>query len=344
MAARRATALDVAKLAGVSRSAVSMVLNGNANGNVAKESQERIRVAAKELNYLPNPVAVSLRNQRTSTLGIITDEIVTSPFAGRLVSGASNAAIARGHMVLVIDTERIPERDKLAIESLQHRRVDGLIYATGGLRSLTVPQQLLTQPAALANCFDPLNQLMSVVPSEVEGGRSAAELLLRLGHQRIALLGGDDDDAAPLREQGYREAMEAAGLAREKQRVVVTGWDINQGYRAAQTVLAAPDRPTAILCANDRVATGVLLLAAAAGIKVPGDLSVIGYDDQQYVAANLVPALTTVALPHAEIGALAVNHVLDALDNRASPPPGQVLVPCPLIERASTGPVPPPGH
>lgn len=129
MAARKATALDVAKVAGVSRSAVSMVLNGNVKGNVSKEAQERIRAAAKELSYLPNPVAVSLRNQRTATLGIVTDEIVTSPFAGRLVSGATNAALARGYMILVVDTEHIPGRDELAIDALQHRRVDGLIFA-----------------------------------------------------------------------------------------------------------------------------------------------------------------------------------------------------------------------
>lgn len=337
MAARKATALDVAKVAGVSRSAVSMVLNGNIKGNVSKDAQERIRAAAKELNYLPNPVAVSLRNQRTSTLGIVTDEIVTSPFAGRLVSGATNAALARGYMILVVDTEHIPGRDELAVEALQHRRVDGLIHATGGLKPYTPPELFRSQPSALANCFDPQDTLPAVVPDEVTGSRRATELLLDLGHRRIALLGGDDQNAALLREQGYRAAMTAAGLDRHHQRVIVTGWDIDQGYRAAESVLQEPNRPTAILAANDRVATGILLYAAAAGIKVPEGLSVVGYDDQQYVAANLVPALTTVALPHAEIGAIAVDRVLDELEGRGRRTE-RVLVPCPLITRQSTAP------
>lgn len=339
MATRKATALDVAKVAGVSRSAVSMVLNGNIKGNVSKEAQERIRAAAKELNYLPNPVAVSLRNQRTSTLGIVTDEIVTSPFAGRLVSGATNAALARGYMVLVVDTEHIPGRDELAIDALQHRRVDGLIHATGGLKPYSAPERFRSQPAALANCFDPEDRLPGVVPDEVTGSRRATELLLQLGHRRIALLGGDDQDAALLREQGYRQAMNRAGLHAGEQRVVVTGWHIDQGYRAAESVLGAPEPPTAILAANDRVATGILLYAAAAGITVPGELSVIGYDDQQYVAANLIPALTTVALPHAEIGAIAVGRVLDEIEGKGRRSE-RVLVPCPLITRQSTAPAP----
>ncbi|MFJ6279564.1 LacI family DNA-binding transcriptional regulator [Arthrobacter subterraneus] len=337
MTARKATALDVAKVAGVSRSAVSMVLNGNIKGNVSREAQERIRAAARELNYLPNPVAVSLRNQRTATLGIVTDEIVTSPFAGRLVSGATNAALARGYMILVVDTEHIPGRDELAIDALQHRRVDGLIYATGSLKPYSPTDPFRAQPAALANCFDPQDRLAAVVPDEVTGSRRATELLLELGHRRIALLGGDDENAALLREQGYRTAMENAGLSFRDQQVVVTGWDIDQGYRAAESVLQEPDRPTAVLAANDRVATGILLYAASAGIRVPEQLSVVGYDDQQNVAANLVPALTTVALPHAEIGAIAVNRVLDELEG-GERRTERVLVPCPLITRQSTAP------
>ncbi|GAB3253322.1 LacI family DNA-binding transcriptional regulator [Arthrobacter pigmenti] len=340
MAHRPATALDVAKRAGVSRSAVSMVFNGHADGNVAKESQHRILAAAEELSYKPNSIAVSLRNQRTHTLGIITDEIVTSPFAGRLVSGASNAAMERGYMVLVIDSEGAPGRDVQAIEALRHRRVDGLIYATGGLQAFHPPAQLLSQPAAMANCYDPDDDVLGVVPDEVEGGYAAAKLLLDLGHREIALLGGRDNPAVPLREQGYRRAMTEFGVA-QGQQVVSTGWDIDQGYHAAAAVLSGRDRPTAIVCANDRVATGVLLYAAAAGIRVPEQLSVVGYDDQQHVAANLVPSLTTIALPHAEIGAEAVTRVLDALQGRGGlKPSGPVLIPCPVVERDSTGPVP----
>jgi LacI family transcriptional regulator len=337
---RKATALDVAQRAGVSRSAVSMVLNGKADGNVTLERQERVLRAAAELDYTPNSVAVSLRNQRTATIGIITDEIVTSPFAGRLISGASRTALEHGYMVLVVDTEQDPSRDGVAAQQLVHRQVDAIMYATGSLREVTAPPAMLTLPGVLANCTDSASPLPSIVPAEVEGGRAATQLLLDLGHRRITMLTGTlSSPAAPQREQGYREAMQHAGLGPEHQRVHLTGWDIDEGYHAAAAILG-PDRPTAVICANDRVATGVLLYAAAAGLRVPEDLSVVGYDDQQHVAANLVPALTTVALPHAETGRIAISMLVDAVEGRSkrSPQrqPESIQVPCQIVERAST--------
>jgi LacI family transcriptional regulator len=337
MVKRKATALDVARRAGVSRSAVSLVLNGRATGNVTAERQERVLRAAAELDYTPNSVAVSLRNQQTSTIGIITDDIVTSPFAGRLISGASRTALARGYMVLVVDTEHDRVRESSAAQQLVHRQVDGIMYATGSLREITVPPAMLTLPAILANCTDAASGLQSVIPAEVEGGRAAAQLLIDLGHRRITLLTGTlSSPAAPQREQGYREAMEAAGLGREQQHVHATGWDIDEGYRAASSVLGGSNRPTAIVCSNDRVATGVL--------RVPQDLSVVGYDDQQNLAANLVPALTTVALPHAEIGAAAMSMLLDAVEGKTTATEateeGTLRVPCRIIPRASTAAVP----
>ncbi|WP_461190030.1 LacI family DNA-binding transcriptional regulator [Arthrobacter sp. Z4-13] len=346
MIKRKATALDVAQRAGVSRSAVSLVLNGRGRGNVTAERQERVLRAAAELEYTPNSVALSLRNQRTSTIGIVTDEIVTSPFAGRLISGASRTALARGYMVLVVDTEHDMSREGAVAQQLVHRQVDGIMYATGGLREVMAPPAMLTLPGILANCTDVASGLRSVVPAEVDGGRAAAQLLIELGHRRITLLTGTlTSPAAPQREQGYREAMERAGLGPDQQRVHLTGWDINEGYRAAAAVLGGGDRPTAIICSNDRVATGVLLYAAAAGLRVPQDLSVVGYDDQQHVAANLVPALTTVALPHMEIGATAISMLLDAVEGKApaagNAEAGTVYMPCRIIERSSTAAVPP---
>jgi LacI family transcriptional regulator len=219
------------------------------------------------------------------------------------------------------------------------------MYATGSLREITAPPAMLTLPAILANCTDAASRLQSVIPAEVDGGRAAAQLLIDLGHRRITLLTGTlSSPAAPQREQGYREAMQEAGLGREQQHVHATGWDIDEGYRAASSVLGGRDRPTAIICSNDRVATGVLLYAAAAGLRIPQDLSVVGYDDQQNLAANLVPALTTVALPHAEIGAAAMSLLLDAVEGKApaagSTEAGTVHMPCRIIPRSSTATVP----
>ncbi|MGA8791075.1 MAG: LacI family DNA-binding transcriptional regulator, partial [Paenarthrobacter sp.] len=346
---RKATALDVAKLAGVSRSAVSLVLNGRGDGNVAKESQDRIRAAALELNYSPNAIALSLRNQRSRVIGILSDEVVVSPFDGNIIGGADDIARSRGFVTVVMDTERDSARDAGAIETLLDRQVDGLMYVTVGLKPIDVPQGMLRVPSVLANCYDalPQPQLHHVIPDEVTGGREAAEHLLQLGHRDIALLAGDEDSpAAPLRVQGYRDAHAAANVPLQGDRIFMAGWDIDAGYRGAMKLLdgvSPADRPTAIMCANDRLAVGVTLAAARLGLSVPGDLSVMGYDDETRIADTMVPALTTMALPLREIGRAAMTTLLDAIEGTDTTGKGttvETMVPCRLVIRESTGPAP----
>ncbi|MGO4144220.1 LacI family DNA-binding transcriptional regulator [Paenarthrobacter sp. YAF11_1] len=346
---RKATALDVAKRAGVSRSAVSLVLNGRGDGNVAKESQDRIRAAALELNYSPNAIALSLRNQRSRVIGILSDEVVVSPFDGNIIGGADDIARSRGFVTVVMDTERDSARDAGAIETLLDRQVDGLMYVTVGLKPIDVPQGMLRVPSVLANCYDalPEPQLHHVIPDEVTGGREAAEHLLQLGHRDIALLAGyEDSPAAPLRVQGYRDAHAAANVPLRGDRIVMAGWDIDAGYRGAMKLLdgvSPADRPTAIMCANDRLAVGVTLAAARLGLSVPGELSVMGYDDETRIADTMVPALTTMALPLREIGRAAMTTLLDAIEGTNTTGKGttmETMVPCRLVIRESTGPAP----
>lgn len=346
---RKATALDVAKRAGVSRSAVSLVLNGRGDGNVAKESQDRIRAAAVELNYSPNAIALSLRNQRSRVIGILSDEVVVSPFDGNIIGGADDVARSRGFVTVVMDTERDTARDASAIETLLDRQVDGLMYVTVGLKPIEVPQGMLRVPSVLANCYDdhPEPQLQHVIPDEVSGGREATDHLLRLGHRDIALLAGSEDSpAAPLRAQGYRDAHAAAGLKASEDRIFMAGWDIDAGFHGAMKLLddvSPANRPTAIMCANDRLAIGVALAAARLGLRVPEDLSIMGYDDETRIADTMVPALTTMALPLREIGRAAMTTLLDAIegtDGMAQGTSVETMVPCRLVTRESTGPVP----
>ncbi|UKA48903.1 LacI family DNA-binding transcriptional regulator [Arthrobacter sp. FW305-123] len=346
---RKATALDVAKKAGVSRSAVSLVLNGRGDGNVAKESQDRIRQAALELNYSPNAIALSLRNQRSRVIGILSDEVVVSPFDGNIIGGADDVARARGFVTVVMDTERDAARDASAIETLLDRQVDGLMYVTVGLKPIEIPHGMLRVPSVLANCYDdqPQPQLHHVIPDEVTGGREATEHLLELGHQDIALLAGSEDSpAAPLRVQGYRDAHAAAGIPVRNDRIFMAGWDIDAGFRGAMKLLdgvSPVERPTAIMCANDRLAVGVTLAAARLGLRVPEDLSVMGYDDETRIADTMVPSLTTMALPLREIGRAAMTTLLDAIEGTGDADfgtPVETMVPCRLVVRESTGPVP----
>ena len=151
---RKATALDVAKLAGVSRSAVSLVLNGRGDGNVALESQQRIREAAAALNYSPNAIALSLRNQQSRVIGIVSDHVVVSAFDGNIIGGADDVARSRGFVTVAMDTEFDAARDESAVETLLDRQVEGLMYVTEGLKPLEVPPGMLRVPSVLANCFD----------------------------------------------------------------------------------------------------------------------------------------------------------------------------------------------
>lgn len=340
---RKATSRDVAERAGVSRSAVSMVLNGRGAGNIAPDKQAAIRAAAVALDYTPNAVALSLRNRRTATLGLVTDGIASTAFGGRIVEGAAAVAEEAGFVLVVMDTHRDAEREDQAYRTLLDRRVDALAYAAMTFREYEAPAVLLSVPSVLADCVDPTGRVPAFVPDEVGGGYRAARALLDAGHRDIVLVSGTADVpgqehklAVGQRDAGFRKAVaEVGGVASDP---VEAGWDISDGYRAATVVLSGSSRPTGILCANDRVAVGVVLAAGALGLSVPGDLSVVGYDDDENLAPFMVPALTTVALPFRAMGEQAARRLLDALAGTAEPAPSTVLMDCPLIERSSVAP------
>ncbi|MCQ4207361.1 LacI family DNA-binding transcriptional regulator [Streptomyces longispororuber] len=338
----RPTARDVAELAGVSRAAVSFVFSGRAQGNLSAATQERIRSAADQLGYRPDEVARSLRKQRSAVIGMLSDEIATSPFAGRMVLGAMEAARARGHQVLLLESRKDPAMEAEAVAELRARRVDGIVYAAMSMRRTAVPGTIAPERCVLANCLprEP-GSYASVVAAERAGGRAAVDVLISAGHRDIALLGGETDDvAATDRAHGFDDGLRAAGLTARPEWTLRVGWQIDEGFAAALELLDGPDRPTGIVCANDRVATGVLLAAARLGIAVPEQLSIVGYDDQDQMADRLVPALTTVALPHHAMGAAAVNLLLDAVDAGADVDRTACEeLPCPVVLRQSvTGP------
>jgi LacI family transcriptional regulator len=347
---RQATSADVARLAGVSRSAVSLVLNGRADGNISAEKQQRVREAAAELGYRPNASAVNLRRQRTATIGLIADEIATSPFAGKLVQGSRDVALERGYMLFGMDTGFDRAREEEAVRLLRARQVDAFVYAAMSMRPTTVPESMSALPTVLANCFDAAGA--GVVPDEVAGQYAASRAVFDAGHRDVTYLAGAERSGRPpipavaRRIEGFERALTevvGAGAAATpvagEPRVQRTGWDIDDGYRAAMRLLDRADRPTAVLCGNDRLALGVAFAAARLGLRIPQDLSLVGYDDEERLADRMVPPLTTVALPHARIGAVATGLLLDAVATGDDAPlREQVLVPCDLVERGSVAP------
>ncbi|MCI9890074.1 LacI family DNA-binding transcriptional regulator [Micrococcales bacterium 31B] len=341
----KATAKDVATLAGVSRTAVSMVINGSADGNIAPDKQERIRAAMAELNYTPNTVARNLRSQSTQSLGVISDAIASSPWAGAMLLAATEYALQRGYVTLHIETGD-DERPELRVAkmaagaaTLRGREVDGLALFTMGHDALRLGASLGAGPFAVGNCRDESGAYPSFIPDDEQGGFDAAQHLIDAGHRDLVMLAGDDHtEAAVLRTRGFGRALKRAGLPHEPHRVVLSDWGIHNGYRATAAVLARPHPPTALFCINDRVATGAYLAAAHAGLDVPRDLSIIGFDDEIKLAAELTPGLSTMALPHVEMGVRTMQCLIEQVENPADPgatKPRVTKLLCPLVTRGS---------
>lgn len=332
---------DVAELAGVSATTVSFVINQTPNTNIPLETQERVWEAVRSLNYRPNVMARGLRSQTTQTIGFISDEVASTPYAGRIIQGAQDLAWQHNYLLLLINTGNNRELKEAAVTTLLDRQVDGIVYATMYHRPVHPPANIHEVPAVLLDCFSEARDLPSVVPDEVKGGRDAVRHLLQKGHQRIGFLA----DAKPIpaqlgRMEGYRQAHAEFGLPVDDSLI----WYFNDsiqvsGYEGAMHLLQLPDRPTALFCFNDRAAMGAYDAIRKLGLRIPEDVAVVGYDNHEMIAAHLYPTLTTMQLPHYEMGRWAIAHLLQLMGQRSSDQKGdpvQHMIECPLIERAST--------
>ncbi|NTU81965.1 MAG: substrate-binding domain-containing protein [Chloroflexales bacterium] len=326
---------DVARVAGVSRTTVSFVVNNVPNTNIPHDTQERVWAAVKELGWRPNAMARGLRMQQSHLIGIISDQITTSPHAGRILQGAQDAAWAHSKMLLVVNTSDNLDIEHAALQMMLERQVEGLIYATMYHRQVLPPPALAQVPAILVDCYLADRSLASVVPDEVQGGRVATDLLLRKGHRRIGFI----NKVGPLpamfgRLEGYKQALAAYGVPFDPGYVRAGTVIAQEGYCLALELLQLPERPSALFCYNDSMAMGAYDAARQLGLAIPGDVAIVGFDNQELIAAQLRPPLTTVELPHYEMGQWAVQYLLGRL-NDTQPRLLQHSVACQLIERDS---------
>jgi LacI family transcriptional regulator len=339
---RRANIRDIAAHAGVSVTTVSLVLNRIEGTRIAEETRRRVEESAAALGYAPNGLARGLRRQRSETLALLSDEIATTPYAGKIILGAQETASRHGWVLMVMTTGGDAGVEQREIKTLLQHRVDGVLYATMYHRKVDVPAELDGVPLVLLDSVSDRTDLPSVVPDEVTGGRDAAEELLRAGHRRIAFATNlDDIPATHGRLHGYRQALETAGITFDPGLVHAEASDTEGGHRAALALLDRADPPTALFCFNDRMAMGAYRAAQQLGLRIPADLSVVGFDDQEIISAGLYPGLTTMALPHYEMGAWSVDTLIETItsDRRRKPPPAaHVSMPCPLVRRGSVGP------
>jgi LacI family transcriptional regulator len=335
---------DVAREADVSITTVSFVLNDVEGVSISQETRDRVQEAISKLNYRPNAAAATLRTNRTHSIGLITDHIAASPFAGDIILGAQQEAWEAGQLLTIIHTGNDPGVTKAAIEILLERRVDGIICATLAHREFSPPTIVGEVPTVLLNCIDPDGRFPSVVPDEVRGGFLATMALLEAGHRRIGLLnfhnleefaGGHPPEQGRL--AGYRQALETFGVPFDPSLVVPAGYEVDHGFAAMQCLLTRRPDLTAIFCGNDRLAMGAYFALADAGKRIPEDVSVVGFDDQRLISANLRPALSTVALPFEALGRTAVQ----VLQHGAGAVPHEPQrIPCHFVSRDSIARLP----
>lgn len=335
---------DVAREAGVSVTTVSHILNNVEYARASDETRARVRATAEALGYRPNRMARSLRLQRSEMVGFLSEDIATTPHAGRIILGAQEAAREAGLTLVLVNTSRSLDDASRETQVLLRQQVDGILYATMFHRILDVPDRLTDVPSVLIDAEDSSGRVPGVVPDEAGGAEAAVEELVSYGHTRIGFLTNDEDVPATRgRLQGYRDSLDRAGITFDPTLVIARTSETAGGYEAALELFSRPNRPTALFCYNDRMAMGAYRAAAERGLRIPEDLSVVGFDNQEIVADGLFPGLTTVELPHYEMGQWAMRHLVQVMSNRETTahPPGTHpatsphVLPCPLVRRDS---------
>ncbi|MFP5365834.1 LacI family DNA-binding transcriptional regulator [Pseudarthrobacter phenanthrenivorans] len=329
---------DVAKAAGVSVTTVSHALSEAHSSRVNARTVEHIKAVAGDLGYAPNRLASGLRNQRSQILGLVSDEITTTPFAGAMIQGAQDAASEHGHLLMVVNSGLDNELERQEIRALQQHQVDGVIYARMFNQLVSVPAELGGFPTIVLDATPDNPELSSVVPDESGAGESAAELLVAAGHRRIAMINNEDDiPAAHQRLAGFREGLARHGLELPDSRLVTAHPSTAGGREAALQLLAGSERPTALFCFNDQMAMGAYQAAGHLGLGIPDDLSIVGVDNLELIADALWPGLSTMALPHYEMGRWAVLKLLNELEDPGTARMHEKIA-CPLVERHSVAP------
>ena len=353
MARGPSTLKDVANSAGVSTATVARVLHNR--GYVAAETRQLVESAILATGYQLNAVAQGLRKQRTLVLGHLLYGISPNPFFANIALGVAEEAAEHGCGVLIANTQEDRHLERLAVETLIRRRVDAILFTTvrdEAIIRLAMDARIPVVQVERTRVLD----APAVTVDNYRGAFDAVQHLIDLGHRRVAYIGERPDSPAhdardgslrlveAERLSGYRDALRHGGLAVDDTIVDLDGryTDLQYARSATRRLLAVPPRPTAIFAACDLIAAGVLQELSRAGLRVPTDISVVGFDDT--LAERLTPALTTVAQPMVQIGRLAAAIAIEALqdlgtETTGGAAPRRERLTTQLVIRDSTGPV-----
>lgn len=321
---------DVAARAGVSPGLVSRLLSNDTSLTVRPETREAVLAAVRDLDYVPNSTAASLRRNRTDVIGLVLDR-VTNPVFTEVVHGAQEAAAEFGYGLLMADAEEAEKDETFLTGIIKSRRVDGLLLQGGyGPRAEMLQRYSEAIPSVIVNSAG--NDAASGVRLEDDAAaRLATSYLIELGHRNVAFVAGTPGAASDARQRGYEAALAAAGLPLRRELVIPAGWQAEDGRLAVRESLHSGRGGEAdgFVVGTSVAALGVLAALAEAGVGVPGDVSVIGIHDPWF-APHLTPALTTVALPLFELGRRSVLQLLTHIDS-GRPPEVVITDPPPLL-------------
>ncbi|HIH0795452.1 TPA: substrate-binding domain-containing protein [Vibrio cholerae] len=309
-----ATMKDIARLAGVSTSTVSHVINKSRF--VSDEIAERVNNAAQQLNYAPSALARSLKMNRTKTIGMLVTTS-TNPFFGEVVKGVERSCYHQGYNLILCNTEGDNQRMKASINTLLQKRVDGLLLMCSTLEGerLDVFDRYPDIPIVVMDWGPILFASDKIQDNSLQGGYMAAKHLIECGHKEIGCITGPlIRHQAQMRYEGYKRALAEAGIAINPDWIVESDFECEGGYQAFEKLYQRGKLPSALFVSNDMMAMGVIQAASQRGLRVPDDLSLIGYDDV-HIAKFMTPALTTIHQPKYRLGKAAVDTLLYRLEN-----------------------------
>ena len=307
------TLVEIAQVAGVSVSTVSRALS-NGKYPLKQETRQNILKLAEEMGYKPNLVARSLQSNRSHLVGVVVDRM-QSPFAAATVEGIQDGLRNAGYSISIAYSNRDQAIATQAIHTFYSHQVDGIIILNSWLHTFNDPiLSLQDRPFVFINRLFGSSRQNCVGPGDRQGARLATQHLVDLGHRRIGYINGMEDwIEAQNRLAGYCDVLTERGLPVDEALIRHGNWSIESGYEAAQELLALADRPTAIFTANDIMALGAMYAIQKAGLDVPGDVAIVGYDDRDF-AAWIRPALTTVRMPSYEMGQAAARLLLEQIN------------------------------